>query len=130
LLERARGLTLDAGGHMQIHTRNVGPVVFLDLKGRLVLDQEGLVRNAVAGELTRGCRQFVLNLKEVTAMDTTGLSTMLWVKLTVIKQGGEVKLINLPSRIRDLLVITRLITMFDVMESEAAAMTSFAAMVA
>ena len=57
---------------MEIRLRNVGSIVFLDLKGRFVLDEEFAVRDAVNSQLSQGRRQFVLSLEEVTFMDTSG----------------------------------------------------------
>jgi anti-sigma B factor antagonist len=103
---------------MEIRQRSMGPVLYLDLKGRFVLDQEEALKDIVANELSQGRREFVLNLKDVTAMDTSGLSAMIWVKQTVSGMNGAVKLRHLPSRIRDLLVVTRLVTLFDVIDGE------------
>jgi len=110
---------------MKIQQRNVGPIVFLDLKGRFVLGEEPAVQEAVNRELLKGRRQFVLNLEEVTHMDTSGLSAMIAVQSAVRREDGQVKLARLPRRIYDLLVLTKLITLFEVVPSEGDAISSF-----
>jgi len=110
---------------MEIRQRNVGPIVFLDLKGRVVIDQEEVIRETVNRQLSMGRRQFALNLEDVTYMDTSGLSTMLAIRLAVDRQGGQLKLLHLPSRVYDLLVITKLVTLFDIVASESDVAGSF-----
>jgi len=113
---------------MQIHQREVGPAVCLDLTGRIVLgDGAELLKDRVNRLLARGCEHVLLNLREVTVMDTSGLATMVSLKIAVQRRGsGDIKLLHLPARIHDLLVVTRLITLFDVFESEEEAVASFA----
>jgi anti-sigma B factor antagonist len=111
---------------MEIRQRIVGGIVFLDLKGRFVMDEGEAVREAVNRQLSKGRRQFVLNLEDVTFMDTSGLSTIIGVRLAIQRQDGEIRLLNLPTRVKDLLVITRLITLFEIAESEADVQNSFA----
>jgi anti-sigma B factor antagonist len=111
---------------MQIRQRHIGPVVCLDLEGRLVLNyQEGSLRETVNDLLSQSHRQIVLNLKDVSLIDTSGLAAMIAVKLAAQRTGGDIKLLHLPTRIYNLLVVTRLITVFDVFESEEEAAGSF-----
>jgi anti-sigma B factor antagonist len=112
---------------MEIRERNVESVMCLDVQGRLVLcDEEHLLRNRINELLSRGNLQIVLNLKDVSQIDTTGLCALIAVKLAVDRAKGTIKLINLPARVISLLVITRIITLFDVCETEAEALNSFA----
>src|SRR5262249_20427881 len=106
----------------------VGPTAFLDLKGRFVFGEEDVVKVAVNSLLEQGRRQFVLNLREVTFMDTTGLSAMISIRLAIQKRGCEIKLVELPRRIYDLLIVTKLTTLFDIVTSENEAVASFSMM--
>jgi len=111
---------------MKIRQRNTGSVVCLDLEGRMVLtDGDDAVRDKVNSLLYQGHLRFVINLKEVSQMDTSGLTTMMSIRLAVHKRGGDIRLCALTARIHNLLVITRLITLFEVFDSEAEAVNSF-----
>jgi anti-sigma B factor antagonist len=105
---------------MHIQQRSVGPTVYLDLHGRLVTtDQDGTLRNTVSALFEEGRRSIVLNLEDVSQVDTSGLSAMVAVRQAADRCGAQVKLLNLPARVHSLLVVTKLITLFDVIESEA-----------
>lgn len=111
---------------MQMTQRDLGNITCLDLQGRIVLDDGAdLLQDRVNSLLSQGSRHLLLNMKAVTYMDTTGLATMIAVKASAQSKGGAVKLLHLPARIHDLLVITRLTTLFDTFESEAEAVQGF-----
>lgn len=106
---------------MEIRQRNVGPTVYLDLTGRLVVTNgDGRLREAVCRLFEAGYRTVILNLEGVSKIDTSGLSTMVTLKQAADRFGAEIKLLNLPARVHDLLVVTRLITLFEVVELEGA----------
>ncbi len=111
---------------MQIHTRNVGDVTLLDLKGRLTLN-EGTqqLKETVDGLMASGTKRIVLNLQETSYVDSGGLGELVRSLAAVGRHGGSLKLINLTAKITDLLVITKLLTVFDSYDSEAAALSSF-----
>jgi anti-sigma B factor antagonist len=112
---------------MTVSERTVGGITVLDLNGQLVLgaSAEGL-RDKVRSLLQQGQRQFIVNLAGVPYMDSSGLGELVQSYATVTRQGGALKLLHLTSRLRDLLVITKLATVFDCYDSEDAALASFA----
>lgn len=111
---------------MQIEERPSGDVTILDLTGRLVLgDGDELLRDKVNSLLHRGRKQLVVNLGGVPYIDSAGLGEIVRSYTTVSKQGGSLKLLNLTSKIADLLSITKLLTVFETFDSERAALDSF-----
>jgi anti-sigma B factor antagonist len=89
-------------------------VVLLDLRGRIVLgDETATLRHATEKVLASSRRHIILSLKGVNYVDSTGLSTLIACCMSARKQGGDLKLAHLTTRIRDLLQITRLSTVFD-----------------
>jgi anti-sigma B factor antagonist len=111
---------------MEIRERFLGSVVCLDVQGRLVVtnDNERLKEKVIC-LLFENHKKIILNFEEVSQVDTSGLSALISVSLAVERGGGEIKLLNLPPRIYDLLVLTRLITLFEVVDSEADAVRAF-----
>jgi anti-sigma B factor antagonist len=111
---------------MQIHKRNVGDVTVLDLKGRLTLN-EGTqqLKDELDGLIGAGVKKIVLNLQDVAYVDSGGLGELVRSLAAVGRHGGQLKLINLTAKITDLLVITKLLTVFDSYDSESAALASF-----
>jgi anti-sigma B factor antagonist len=114
-------------GFMTMSERMVGGITLLDLDGQLILgaSAEGF-RDKLRSLLQQGQQQFIVNLAAVPYMDSGGLGELVQAYATVTRQGGALKLLNLTSRLRDLLVITKLATVFDCYDSEAAALASFA----
>ena len=112
---------------MDINKRRVGDIVILDLQGKLTLnDGAELLRDTVASIVFQGERKVVLNLADVPYMDSGGLGELVRCHLIVQREpGGAIKLVNLTSKITDLLTITRLVTVFDTFDSEQAALGSF-----
>jgi anti-sigma B factor antagonist len=92
----------------------VSGVILLDLRGRVVLGEETeALRERIKRLIEAGHTRIVLNLEEVSYMDSSGLSTLVSAFASVRKQGGELKLLNLTKRVRDLLLITKLSTVFE-----------------
>jgi len=112
---------------MTVSERAVGVITLLDLDGQLILgaSAEGL-RDKVRSLLQQGHQQFIVNLAKVSYMDSSGLGELVQTYTTVTKQGGALKLLHLTTRLRDLLVITKLATVFDCYDTEDAALASFA----
>jgi anti-sigma B factor antagonist len=111
---------------MKATTREVNGVTILDLSGRITLGQEsGTVRDEVLLILAAGSKKILVNLKDVTYIDSSGLGELVAAFTAVKNAGGELKLLNLTSKVRDLLVITKLVTVFDVKDDEASAVESF-----
>ena len=113
---------------MQIDERTVGDVVVLDLKGKVTLGQgDELLKDKVNSLVNQGHRKIVLNLAGVPYVDSAGLGEIVRTYTTVSRQGGSMKLLNLTKRIKDLLSITKLLTVFETFDSESEAVQSFPA---
>lgn len=113
---------------MQIEERTVGNVVILDLKGKITLGEgDELLKDKVNSLINQGQKKIILNLAEVPYVDSAGLGEIVRTYTTVSRQGGSLKLLNLTKRIADLLSITKLLTVFEVFESENDAVKSFSA---
>ena len=113
---------------MQIQERQVGDVIVLDLKGRVMLGEgDEILKDKVNSLVNQGRRKIVLNLAEVPYIDSAGLGEIVRTFTTVSRQGGSLKLLNLTKRITDLLAITKLLTVFDTYDSEDEAVQSFSA---
>ncbi len=113
---------------MEIRQRVAGDVAVIDVVGRMVLGERAndtLFRSAVAEQLSAGRGQLVVNLSQVTQVDTSGLTALVTAHLTAAKRGGAIKLADPVKRVRELLDITRLNTLFIVFESEEEAVASF-----
>ena len=112
---------------MKLTTRDVSGVTIVDLSGKITLGEGGLtLRDEVRKLLAAGSKKIVLNLAEVNYIDSSGLGELVSAYTAVKNAGGELKLLNLTSKVRDLLVITKLVTVFDVKDDEAAAVAAFA----
>jgi anti-sigma B factor antagonist len=112
---------------MTLKTREVGGVTVVDLSGKITLGEGGMtLREEVRKLLAEGKKKIVLNLGEVNYIDSSGLGELVSAYTAVKNAGGELKLLNLTSKVRDLLVITKLVTVFDVKDDEASAVSSFA----
>jgi anti-sigma B factor antagonist len=112
---------------MTFKTREVGGVTLVDLSGKITLGEGGMtLREEVRKLLAEGKKKIVLNLGEVNYIDSSGLGELVSAYTAVKNSGGELKLLNLTSKVRDLLVITKLVTVFDVKDDEGSAVSSFA----
>jgi anti-sigma B factor antagonist len=112
---------------MTFTTREVSGVTIVDLSGKITLGEGGVtLRDEVRKLVGEGQKKIVLNLAEVNYIDSSGLGELVSAYTAVKNAGGELKLLNLTSKVRDLLVITKLVTVFDVKDDEAAAVSSFA----
>ena len=112
--------------HMTTTTRQVGGVTIVDIGGRIVLGEEGgVLRALVCDLLSSGHNKILLNLGDVNYIDSSGLGHLVSALTRVRKQGGELKLLHLTSKVQELMKITRLYTVFDIMDDQAAAVKSF-----
>lgn len=113
---------------MLIEERIVGDVTILDLKGKMTLGEgDELLKDKVNSLVSQGHKKIVLNLEDVPYIDSAGLGEIVRTYTTVSRQQGKLKLLNVSKRVYDLLVITKLLTIFDSYESEEDAVRSFAA---
>lgn len=100
-------------------------IIVVDLGGRLVFGEEtSALRDKVKSLITEGSR-VVLNLADVTYIDSGGLGTLVALYTTARNAGGSIKLARLTKRVGDLLQVTKLLTVFEVYDSEEAAVQSF-----
>jgi anti-sigma B factor antagonist len=106
-----------------IKPRRLDDVVILDLSGRITMGEGTLVlRDQIRKLLTPTDRKFLLNLADVNYIDSSGLGELVTAFTTIRNQGGQLKLLNLTHRVQDLLQITKLLTVFEVFNSEAEAL--------
>ena len=111
---------------MDTKVRQVDGVTVLDLSGKITLGEaSGKLRGAVQDALSSS-KKILLNLADVNYIDSAGLGELVSAFTTVKNAGGELKLLNLTKKVRDLLVITKLLTVFDVKDNEGEALKSFA----
>ena len=111
---------------VKLTTRQVGDVTVVDAVGRITLGEgASTFRDTVRDLASNGHKKLLLNLGEVSYIDSSGIGEMVSGFTTVTNQGGQVKLLNLTKRVKDLLQITKLYTVFEVFDDEAAAVRSF-----
>ena len=111
---------------LDVRERKAGDVTILDLSGSIRMG-EGCIslRNAIRGLADDGKKNILLNLDSVKNVDSSGIGEMIANYTSITRDGGQLKLLNLTEKIRDLLVITKLLTVFDAYESESEALTTF-----
>jgi anti-sigma B factor antagonist len=113
---------------MKASTRNVDQITVVDLSGRITLGEGSVVlRDTVRNLVGQGNKKILLNLGDVNYIDSSGIGELVSAFTSVRNQGGELKLLNLTKKVHDLLQITKLYTVFDVKDDEAAAINSFKA---
>ena len=111
---------------MKTSTRQVDGVTIVDCSGRITLGEGSVIlRDTVRELLAKGQKKILLNLGEVTYIDSSGIGELVSAFTTTRKEGGELKLLKLTKKVHDLLQITKLYTVFDVQDDEAAAVKSF-----
>ena len=112
---------------IQVTTRQVGDVSVVDVVGRITLGEGGItLRETMRGLVSKGNKKVLLNLGEVSYIDSSGVGELVAAFTTVTNQGGVLKLLSLTNRVKDLLQITKLYTVFEVFDSETSAVQSFA----
>jgi anti-sigma B factor antagonist len=112
---------------MKASNRRVDGVTILDLSGRITLGEGSVVlRDQIRDLISKGEKKILLNLGDVTYIDSSGIGELVSAFTTVRNQGGELKLLNLTKKVHDLLQITKLYTVFDIKDDEATAIKSFA----
>ncbi len=112
---------------MKSTTRQVDGVTIVDLSGRITLGEGStMLRDIVREMIAKGNKKILLNLGDVTYIDSSGIGELVSAFTTVRNGGGELKLLNLTKKVHDLLQITKLYTVFDIKDDEAKAIQSFA----
>ena len=111
---------------VKLNTRQVGDVSVIDVAGRITLGEGSSALRDLMRELVgKGQKKILLNLGDVSYIDSSGIGELVSGFTTVTNQGGQLKLLNLTKRVKDLLQITKLYTVFDVHEDEVNALRSF-----
>jgi anti-sigma B factor antagonist len=112
---------------VKLTTRQVGDVSVMDAAGRITLGEgSSIFRETLRELVTKGQKKVLLNLADVSYIDSSGIGELVSGFTTVTNQGGQLKLLNLNKRVQDLLQITKLYTVFEVFDDEASAVRSFA----
>jgi anti-sigma B factor antagonist len=111
---------------VKLNTRQVGDVSVIDVAGRITLGEgSSTLRDALRELVGKNHKKILLNLGEVSYIDSSGIGELVSGFTTVTNSGGQLKLLNLNKRVKDLLQITKLYTVFDVHDDEAGAVRSF-----
>ena len=112
---------------MTIEERASGGVTILDVRGRMTIEdlKDMVLADRVRQLLQQGRNRIILNLEGVPYVDTLGLCNIVEAYITTQRQNGSLKLLRLTAHVRELLMMTRLLTIFETYESEAAAVASF-----
>ena len=111
---------------IQVTSRQVGDVSVIDVAGRITLGEgASALRETIRGLVAKNQKKVLLNLGEVSYIDSSGIGELVSGFTTVTNHGGQLKLLSLTKRVQDLLQITKLYTVFDVYDNEASAVRSF-----
>lgn len=111
---------------IKVSTRQVDKVTIVDMSGRITLGEgSSTLRETVRDLLSKGQKKVLLNLGDVSYIDSSGIGELVSSFTSVSNQGGQLKLLNLQRKVHDLLQITKLYTVFEVHTDEAAAVKSF-----
>jgi anti-sigma B factor antagonist len=112
---------------MKATSRQVEGVAVVDMSGRITLGEGSVVlRDTIRDLIGKGQKKILLNLGDVTYIDSSGIGELVSAFTAVRREGGELKLLNLTKKVHDLLQITKLYTVFDIKDDEAAAIKAFA----
>ena len=112
--------------NMTTGIRQEGGITFVNVAGQIVFGEESAaLRELVRGLLRKGHKQILLNLGNVSYIDSAGLGTLVGAFTSVKKQNGELKLLNLTSKVRDIMQITKLYTVFDILNYKEDGIKSF-----
>ena len=111
---------------MTLNERRTGDIVILDIDGRMTLqDGADTFRDAIRELIHQGRVKLVLNFHDTSYIDSSALGEIVRAHTSATREGGSLKLLNVPSRVRDLLVITKLLPVFALFDTEVEAVKSF-----
>ena len=111
---------------MKINIRTVGDVKILDCSGKITLGEDTLsIRTTVRDLLQKDSKKILLNLADITYIDSSGIGELVSTYTTTVNSGGRLKLLNLTKKLHQLLAITKLLTVFETFEDESKACASF-----
>ncbi|HEY2499430.1 MAG TPA: STAS domain-containing protein [Candidatus Angelobacter sp.] len=112
--------------NMKASNRQVDGINIVDMSGRITLGEGSVVlRDTIRDLVGKGQKNILLNLGDVTYIDSSGIGELVSAFTAVRREGGELKLLKLTKKVHDLLQITKLYTVFDIKDDEAAAIKSF-----
>jgi anti-sigma B factor antagonist len=113
---------------LTVKTRRVGNVAIVDLNGKVTLGENtGILRDELRSLLAQGNKHILLNMKDVGYVDSAGLGELVGAYTTATNQGGAVKILHMQGKMRDLMQITKLNTIFVSFDDEQKAVASFGA---
>jgi anti-sigma B factor antagonist len=111
---------------LNIRERQAGDITILDMDGKITIGEGSVaLRSAIRRLLEESKKKILLNLGGVGYIDSSGIGELVSSFTAINKEGGQLKLLNLTQKLQDLLAITKLLTVFDVYESEAEALNSY-----
>ncbi|MDQ3743004.1 MAG: STAS domain-containing protein [Acidobacteriota bacterium] len=111
---------------LNIRERQAGDVTILDLEGKITIGEGSVsLRTAIRRLIEEGKKKILLNLAGVGYVDSSGIGELVSSYTTINREGGQLKLLKLTQKIKDLLTITKLLTVFDVYDDESQALNSF-----
>ena len=111
---------------LEVTERQAGDVTILDMNGSVRMGEGAIaLRNSIRGLIDGGKKKILLNLGGVKNIDSSGIGELIANYTTISRDGGDLKLLNLTDKIQNLLVITKLLTVFDSYDNEAEALNSF-----
>ena len=111
---------------LKLTKRTVDGILAIECSGRIVFgDETSLLRDEVKQAVQSGVKRIVLNLSDVNYIDSGGLGTLVALHTTAHNAGGAIKLANLTKRVGDLMQVTKLLTVFEVYNSEYEALEAF-----
>jgi anti-sigma B factor antagonist len=112
---------------MQLEQRIAGNVAIITVNGDITLNKGGdvLLKDKVQSLLQQGHKNIVIDLGGVSYVDSAGLGELVHAYATTKNKGGSLKLLNVTKKLRDLLIVTKLLTVFDTYDNESAALSSF-----
>jgi anti-sigma B factor antagonist len=111
---------------LNIRERQAGDVTILDLEGKITIGEGSVsLRSAVRRLIEEGKKKILLNLSGVGYVDSSGIGELVSSYTTINREGGQLKLLKLTQKIKDLLTITKLLTVFDTYDDESEALNSF-----
>jgi anti-sigma B factor antagonist len=111
---------------MKASNRQVDGITVVDMSGRITLGEGSVVlRDSIRDLISKGQKKILLNLGDVTYIDSSGIGELVSAFTAVRREGGELKLLKLTKKVHDLLQITKLYTVFDIKDDEATAIQAF-----
>jgi anti-sigma B factor antagonist len=111
---------------MKATSRTVDGVEIISLQGKITIGAgDSQLREVITNAVNNGKNKILLDMSQVTTIDSSGIGELVGSYTTVTNRGGKLKLLHLPAKLNELLHVTQLITVFEVHENEQEAISSF-----